>query len=115
MASVIRAKFGTHPSFLNMLSKKRTLFDTLAPLAPNNMVEGTRVVPTKWINKGIEGSFWTVTGVQFTNGFRDGTATGIRTWRGKTDTEAREIPDAVKLSWRLYTDPAEYAQLKKKL
>ncbi|KAJ3044750.1 hypothetical protein HDU99_009905 [Rhizoclosmatium hyalinum] len=115
MAAVIKAKWGTHPSFLNILSRKRTLFDTLAPLAPNKMAEGARVVPTKWINKGIEGSYWTVTGVSFTDGFRNGTATGIRTWKGKADKEAREIPDAIKLSWRLYSDPNEYAQLKKKL
>ncbi|KAI9352627.1 hypothetical protein BDR26DRAFT_1002804 [Obelidium mucronatum] len=115
MASVIRAKWGTHPSFLNALSNKRTLFDALAPLAPNNAVVGAKVVPTAWINKGIEGSFWTITSASFTHGFRDGVVMGVRTWKGKADPKAVQIKDTTRFSWRLYTDPSEIAQLKKKL
>ncbi|KAI8607749.1 hypothetical protein BC830DRAFT_1157901 [Chytriomyces sp. MP71] len=34
---------------------------------------------------------------------------------GRTDAQPMVIPDATKLSWRIYSDPAEYADLKKKL
>ncbi|KAJ3240819.1 hypothetical protein HDU81_002672 [Chytriomyces hyalinus] len=115
MASVIRQQFGAHPAFLNAQTLRRSLFETLAPLAANEAVTGARVVPTKWINEGIADSFWTVERVSFTNGFRDGQAMGYRTWKGKTDETLKVIPHGRELSWRLYSDPAAYTKLKQKL
>ncbi|KAJ3025711.1 UNVERIFIED_CONTAM: hypothetical protein HDU68_006793 [Siphonaria sp. JEL0065] len=97
------------------MSNKRTLFETLAPLVPNGAVVGAKVVPTAWVNKGLTDSFYTVVDAKFTHGFRDGVVTGIRTWKGKADAAPVEINDATRLSWRLYTDPAELALIKKKL
>ncbi|KAJ3092113.1 hypothetical protein HK100_007017 [Physocladia obscura] len=117
MASVIRAKWGTHVPFINTLSRKRNLYSLLAVLAANAGGEvGVRVVPTKWVNSGIENSYYTVTKARFTHGFRDGRIEAVRTWKGQTDDAARAIDsEAMRFSWRTYADPGEHAALKKKL
>ncbi|KAI8872709.1 hypothetical protein GQ42DRAFT_161065 [Ramicandelaber brevisporus] len=85
----------------------KTRLSQLCHFLPENGVN-RKVAPTKWVNNGKVGGYYTVTSVRFhSERFPlGGKVFGIRHFRGKpVDPHPREIKGGAKYSWVEYREP----------